>query len=212
MSVEITWLGHASFRIASGGRVIYIDPWKIAKPPRDADIVFISHTHYDHCSSPDIAKVCKPERNTTWVIGPADAMTKLRGNKVLARGERLKLGEIILEGVAAYNIEKNNHPKTNGWLGLLLTIDGKRIYYSGDTDVVAEMSKLGPVDLALLPVGGNYTMNAAQAAEACRLIPCKAAIPCHWGDIVGARTDAQALADAAPCTVHVLSPGQTVTL
>jgi len=209
MSVEITWLGHASFRIACGKRVIYIDPWKISKPPRDADIVFISHTHYDHCSSPDIAKVSK---DGTWLIGPADAMAKLRGNRTLTRGEQFQLGEILLEGVAAYNVEKTYHPKTNGWLGLVLGIDGRRIYYAGDTDVVAEMGKLGPIDLAMLPVGGTYTMNAAEAAEACRRIGCQAALPYHWGDIIGARTDAQALAEAAPCPVHILAPGQSLTL
>ncbi|MCY2925254.1 MAG: MBL fold metallo-hydrolase [Planctomycetota bacterium] len=209
MSVEITWLGHASFRIVAGGRVIYIDPWKVSRVPHDADVVFVSHTHYDHCSSPDIAKV---SHEGTVLIGPADTLAKLRGGHPLARGEGMRLGEMTFEGVAAYNIEHSAHAKTNGWLGVVMGLAGKRIYYSGDTDVVVEMAKLGAVDLAMLPVAGAYTMTPAQAAEACRQIGCQAALPYHWGDIVGARSDAQAFADAAPCPVHILNPGQTLTL
>lgn len=209
MAVDITWLGHASFRIAGGGSVVYIDPWKLSKPVADADAVFVSHSHYDHCSSTDVARVSGDD---TVIVAPAETIAKLRPGLSLRRGQTVTVGKLTFEGVAAYNVEKRFHPKTNAWLGVVVGIDGRRIYYAGDTDVITEMARLTDIDLALLPVGGTYTMNAAEAAEACGAIGCRAALPYHWGDIIGAAADAQALAEAAPCPVHVLQPRQTFSL
>jgi len=209
MSVEIRWLGHASFRIAGDNTVVYIDPWKLQGQPHDADVVVVSHSHYDHCSADDVQAVSK---NDTTVIAPADAAGQLGVGQTVSPAEGLTVAGVTVEAVAAYNVGKSFHPKGNGWIGAVVTIDGKRIYYAGDTDLIEEMSDLRDIDLALLPVGGTYTMDAAEAAEACRRIGCAAALPYHWGDIVGDTSDAQALADAADCTVHVLQPGQSLTL
>ncbi len=209
MSIEIKWINHASFRISAGGSVLYIDPWKLEGSPHDADLVFVSHSHYDHCSPEDVAKV---SRAGTAVVAPADTAAKLGAAKAAAPGEKLTANGITIETTAAYNIGKKFHPRGNNWLGAVFTIAGKRIYYSGDSDLVPEMSDLKDVDVALLPVGGTYTLDGPEAAAACRAIGPKAAIPYHWGDIVGGESDAKKFAKAAPCKVHILKPGESITL
>jgi L-ascorbate metabolism protein UlaG (beta-lactamase superfamily) len=209
MPIEIKWINHASFRIASGRSVLYIDPWKIPDAPHDADVVFVSHSHYDHCSPPDIAKVSKGD---TSIVAPAETVGKLHAANAIDPGQQTTIKEITVEAVAAYNIGKAFHPKANNWCGAVFTIGGKRIYYAGDTDQVPEMSDLKDVDVALLPVGGTYTLDAAAAAKACQAIGCKAAVPYHWGDIVGSAADAQKFAKSANCKVHILRPGESLTV
>ena len=209
MTVEITWFGHASFRISDGKNVIYIDPWKLPGEPHDADAIFVSHSHYDHCSKPDVRKVSKAG---TVIVAPADTIRKLGATNAIAPGESLPIQDIVVEAVAAYNVGKTFHPRGHNWCGAVISIGGKRIYYAGDTDLVPHMSNLKDVDVALLPVGGTYTMSAAEAADATKVIGCKAAIPYHWGDIIGSEADAAAFAKAAACKVHVLKPGQAVSI
>ncbi len=209
MSAEIKWLGHASFRISGGGSVVYIDPWKIDGSPGDADVVFVSHSHFDHLSAEDIAKVSK---DGTTLLASADAAAQIPGAKTLSPGDGEQAGGVAIEAVPAYNVGKDFHPRGNDWLGAVIELDEKRIYYAGDTDVIDEMSALENIDVALLPVGGTYTMNASEAAEACKSIGCKSAIPYHWGDIVGSDEDARSFGDAAGCNVHVLNPGEAVEI
>ncbi len=209
MSVEIKWINHASFRIAAPGNVLYIDPWKVPGAPADADVVFVSHSHHDHCSPPDIAKISKAD---TVILAPAETIKKIGKATAVDPGDQMTVKEITVEAVAAYNIGKQFHPRGHNWCGAVFTIGGRRIYYAGDTDLVSEMGNLKDIDVALLPVGGTYTLNAAEAARACTAIKCKAAIPYHWGDIVGSAADAQAFATAAPCKVHVMHPGQVIEI
>lgn len=210
MAVEVQWINHASFRIAGGDSVVYIDPWKLTDSPRDADVVIVSHSHHDHCSSEDIAKVSKPE---TTVIAPPDTVGKLRAAIAVAPGERIAIKEVTVAAVAAYNVGKAYHPADNKWIGAVVTLVGKRIYYAGDTDLIVEMDDLEEVDLALLPVGGTYTMTAAEAAQACERIGCKAAMGYHWGDIVGSIDDAEAFAKAVTCCkTHLLQPGEKLVM
>lgn len=209
MTLEVKWFGHASFRIASDNNVIYIDPWKIPGQPHDADAIFVSHSHYDHCSLPDVRKVSKGD---TVVVAPADTIEKLGATNAITPGETLSFKEFTIEGVAAYNIGKTFHPRGHDWCGAVISIGGQRIYYAGDTDLVPEMSDLKDVDLAMFPVGGTYTLNGREAAQAAAAVGCKAAIPYHWGDVVGSQKDALDFQQNARCTVHVLEPGQTLTL
>jgi len=210
MPIEIKWFGHASFRIAGQSGVVYIDPWKLPQVAPDADVVVVSHSHYDHCSPKDIQKVSKPD---TTIIAPAETIAQLHAANAVDPGEQMTVKGITVEAVAAYNVAKAFHPRGNNWIGAVVTLDGKRVYYAGDTDLISEMSRLKDVDVALLPVGGTYTMNAAEAAKACQAIGCKAAIPYHWGDIVGSADDAEKFAKAAAgCKVHVLKPGESLTL
>jgi len=210
MAVEVNWFGHASFRIAGAGGVAYIDPWKLDIEPHDANVVIVSHSHYDHCSSLDVQKVC---RSGTAVLTPVDAVATLPAAQAVSPGQRLTFGGIVVETVAAYNVREVYHPRGKNWIGVVISLDGKRIYYAGDTDLINEMGSLRDVDLALLPVGGTYTMDAAAAAKACHAIGCKLAVPYHWGDVVGSEADArQFLRELVGCEGRILQRGQSLTL
>jgi L-ascorbate metabolism protein UlaG (beta-lactamase superfamily) len=196
MSVDcIHWLGHASFRIDDGGVVIYIDPWKLAAGAPKADLVLITHGHYDHFSADDIARIEKP--STIFVV-PADVAPSL-GKKhvvVAAPGGSYKAGALAVEAVPAYNLNKDFHPRANGWVGYVVTLsDGQRVYHSGDSDATPEMKKV-KTDVALMPCGGTYTMTAAEMASAANEFKPAVLIPMHWGDIVGSKADAEAVAKA----------------
>lgn len=205
MAIQVTWFHHASFRIQGRDATLYIDPWKLPVSPHDADVIFVSHSHYDHLSPEDIKKISKPD---TAIVAPPDVVEKLHARNAIGPGENVTIKDITIEAVAAYNVDKAFHPRGNNWIGAVFTIDGRRIYYAGDTDLVPEMSDLKDVDLALLPVGGTYTLDAREAARACAAIGCKAAMPYHFGDIVGSAGDGPAFAAAAKCKVHLLQPGE----
>ena len=209
MSVEVQWLGHASFKITSGDAAVYIDPWKLEEAKKDGTVVLVSHSHYDHYSAKDIAKVSGAE---TKLTGSADVIKQEGKGQAVKAGETIEAGDVNVTGVAAYNPAKQFHPKSNGWLGFVVEVGGKRIYYSGDTDVIEEMKELGEIDAALLAVGGKYTMDSKEAAEAAGYIKPKVAIPYHWGDIVGGRSDAERFAEAAKCEVTILKKGESLEL
>ncbi|MFP4180578.1 MAG: MBL fold metallo-hydrolase [Spirochaetaceae bacterium] len=208
MDVLVSWLGHASF-LLSGKKTVYIDPWKIDGEPHDGDLVLISHTHYDHFSLEDIRSVLKEDGE---VVGSEDAVQELSYGKGLKPGESLEIGGINVTGIAAYNVEKEFHPKENGWLGFVVELDGARIYYAGDTDAAEEMKGLSDIDLALIPVGGNFTFGPEDAAEAVKGFSPKKALPYHWGDVVGNRKDAQKFGKKAGVPVEILSPMDTLQL
>jgi L-ascorbate metabolism protein UlaG (beta-lactamase superfamily) len=209
MGTTLQWLGHASFKICLEDTVIYIDPWKIEDSPHDATVVLVSHSHYDHYSAADIARVSGPE---TKLVASADVAEKEENGEMLTPGMTVDFGAVRVSGVAAYNPGKQFHPKANNWLGFVIEIGSKRIYYAGDTDLTDEMKSLKQIDVALLPVGGTYTMNAVEAAEAAKYIKPEMAIPYHWGQIVGARADAEKFAAQADCEVKVLAAGETISL
>jgi L-ascorbate metabolism protein UlaG (beta-lactamase superfamily) len=209
MGTTIQWLGHASFKICQKDAVIYIDPWKLKDEPHDATLVLVSHSHSDHYSAGDIAKVRGPD---TKLIASADVVAKEGSGEALTPGLTIQSGDVRITGVAAYNPNKRFHPRQNNWLGFVIEVGGKRIYYAGDTDLTDEMKALKNIDVALLPAGGTYTMNADEAAEAANLIKPKMAIPYHWGDIVGRQDDAEKFAKSAGCEVKVMKPGQTLRI
>jgi L-ascorbate metabolism protein UlaG (beta-lactamase superfamily) len=171
--------------------------------------VLVSHSHYDHYSAEDIAKVSGAE---TKLIASADVIAKEKAGEGITPGLTVALDGIWVKGVAAYNPDKQFHPKRNNWVGFVIEIGSKRIYYAGDTDLTEEMKGLKDIDVALLPVGGTYTMNAKEAAEATSHIRPKLAIPYHWGDIIGGQSDAEAFSEQVECDVKVLLPGETVII
>ena len=209
MPVQLQWFGHASFKISSGSDVIYIDPWKLKDAPHDATIVLVSHSHYDHYSAEDIARV---SGMTTKFISAEDVIQQQGKGQTLKPGQSIDINGVKITGVPAYNITKRFHPRSNNWLGFVIEIAGKRIYYAGDTDATDEMKALKNIDLALLPAGGTYTMNAAEAADATKQFKPKQAIPYHWGDIVGSQADADNFKKLAGCKVTVLKPGESITI
>jgi L-ascorbate metabolism protein UlaG (beta-lactamase superfamily) len=189
MVENIKWLGHASILISTGGKNIYIDPWKLIKDQPKADLICITHSHYDHFSPDDINKILKKE---TFLIGATGTVNKIKtGEKREIRpGEEVNLGWVKVKGVPAYNINKSFHPKISNFLGFLIEIEGNKIYIAGDTDFIPEMKEIS-ADIVILPVGGTYTMTAEEAANAVNTIKPKIAIPYHFGDIVGSEKDAK---------------------
>src|SRR3989344_3277456 len=181
--MQLTYLGHASFKIKSS-KIIYIDPFQISDSEK-ADLILITHTHYDHFSEKDINKIKKAD---TKIIAPTDATLD---SIAMRPGDKEDIDGITIEAVAAYNIDKNFHQKTSNWNGYIITIDKKRIYHAGDTDLIPEMKSIR-ADVALLPVSGTYVMTAEQAVQAALTIKPKMAIPMHFGVIVGSKADAEA--------------------
>jgi len=204
MSIEdfvkkIVWLGHDGFRI-DASKTIYIDPFQISSGP-EADLILITHEHFDHCSPDDVTKVQKPE---TVIITEKDSVPKLSGDvREIKPGESLTVDDVKIEAVPSYNTDKNFHPQANGWLGFIVEIDGVRIYHAGDTDVIPEMKELS-VDIALLPVSGTYVMTSEQAVNAALDINPKLAIPMHYGAIVGGGEDATSFKDALAGKIEVV--------
>jgi len=187
MIENIKWLGHATFKIVNK-KVIYIDPWKV-KEKDSADIILVSHSHFDHLSIEDVEKV---RGEGGIVVTTSDSASQLSGDvRTLVPGAKINIDDILIEGVPSYNIGKDFHPRNNNWLGFIITINGKRIYYAGDTDATPEMKMLTNIDIALLPVGGTYTMTCKEAADAANAFKPKIAVPYHWGDIVGSKSDAE---------------------
>ena len=210
--MKISWLGHDSFKIKNGKTVI-IDPFKIRPTSDKADILLISHEHFDHFSLDDIKKVVN--QNTTIVTIPAVkkelSSLQVKEVKAVKPGDKLKIGEVSIEVVPAYNLNKFRepgkvfHPKEDGKAGFIIGIKGIRVYHAGDTDAIPEMKRLKP-DVALLPVSGTYVMTPEEAAQAVKMVEPKLAIPMHYGVIVGTEQDAQKFKQLTTVEVQILKP------
>ena len=199
MAQKMVWLGHDGFRI-DAEETIYFDPYDIVAGPK-ADLILISHEHFDHCSPDDVSKIQGPG---TVIITDKTSAEKLTGDvRIIAPGEFMSLGEVKIEAVPSYNRDKDFHPKQKAWLGFVVEVDGVRIYHAGDTDFIPEMKDL-KVDIALLPVSGTYVMTADQAVEAALAIQPKLAIPMHYGAIVGDDKDALAFKESLKGKINVL--------
>jgi len=186
---HIHWFGQSAFRIEDGKMQIYLDPFQLPEHLPKADIIFISHAHFDHFSPDDIARIRK---ENTIIVAPKDVASKLAGHVVaVVPGQQYTVGTVKVETIPAYNLDKKFHPKENKWVGYILTLsNGQRIYHAGDTDFIPEMRTV-KADIALLPCDGTYTMTAKQAADAANSFKPKIVIPMHWGGIVGAKADAE---------------------
>lgn len=198
MIKNIHWLGHDTFRII-GEKIIYTDPFKIKKEDT-ADIILITHEHYDHCSPEDVRKILGPQ---TVIVTTADCAKKLSGRIITVKpGDRITVEGVEIEAVPSYNTNKHFHPKESGWVGYIFTVSGKRIYIAGDTDHIPEM-KAFRADIALLPVSGTYVMTADEAVRAALDIKPGIAVPMHFGSIVGSDQDARKFADGLKGKVEV---------
>jgi L-ascorbate metabolism protein UlaG (beta-lactamase superfamily) len=182
--VSLKFIGHACFEINADGKIIYTDPHEGDFVDK-ADLVLVSHSHFDHCNPSTIAKIRKPD---TVVIAPADCASKISGNiKSLKPGEETLVDNVRVMAVPAYNVKRFRspgvpyHPRTLG-VGYVFTVGDKTIYHAGDTDFIPEMKDLQNIDVALLPSGDTYTMDNVDAAEAAAAINPKIAIPMHRWD------------------------------
>jgi len=197
--VEINWLGHAGFKIKNS-KIIYIDPYQIKGDCEKADLVLITHSHYDHCSIEDIRKVV---HEGTTVVMPADCQSKITKLQIPVKmivvepGQELEIVSMRVDIFPSYNVDKSFHVFDEGWVGYLIKMNDVLIYHAGDTDLISEMQKLTGYKqadkkfVALLPVGGRFTMSAEEAADAAKLIKPDVAIPMHYGSVVGDEKDAE---------------------
>ncbi|MFQ6019559.1 MAG: MBL fold metallo-hydrolase [Dehalococcoidia bacterium] len=182
-NVEFERFIQSSFRVASGGVMVYVDPHRISDAPDKADLVLITHEHFDHMDPASINAVAKED---TAVVANAPCARQLQG-KVKGRIVSIEEGQEVTEkgvpikAVAGYN---GHHPRGFN-VGFLFRVGDQTIYHGGDTDRVPEMANFGDVDVALVPIGGTYTMDEEEAAEAVKAIKPSVVIPMHYGYATG---------------------------
>jgi L-ascorbate metabolism protein UlaG (beta-lactamase superfamily) len=208
-TIDLRWLGHSGVLIKSPLGNVYIDPFKLsveediygkATNSELADIIFITHSHYDHCSIEDIRKIVK---DNTIIICPADVSSKFSkidkkvDIKIANPGTKMEFfsGKLKFWAVPAYNTNKSFHSRDEDWVGYVIQVNDTIVYHAGDTDIIPEMKTLASmkIDFAFLPIGGTFTMNAGEAAKAAGIIKPKLAIPMHYGSIsnTGDRSEAE---------------------
>ncbi len=187
--IELEWLKHSSFEIKFKGKNIFIDPFKIETPDK-ADFILITHDHFDHCSIQDIEKITK---DGTMILCTPDCQSKItRINKkieiiIMEPGKEVSFESLRVKATPAYNLNKQFHPKSEGWVGYVLQLGSTVVYHAGDTDLIKEMSDLvgygkkGNFFIALLPIGGTYTMNEEDALKAAQVIHPSLVVPMHYG-------------------------------
>jgi len=194
--IKIKWLGHSGFLI-NNSKTIYIDPYNIKDNSKKADLILITHSHYDHCSVADINKIIKED---TKVVITADCQSKITKfnlpiqMRIIEPGQELNYNGIKIFIFPSYNIDKPFHPKDEMWVGYLIKMNELLIYHAGDTDIIPEMQKLTGYNkkvIALLPIGGRFTMSAEEASEAAKIIKPFIAIPMHYGSVIGTKDDAK---------------------
>lgn len=208
--INLRWTGHDGFQISAADKIIYIDPFKLRKEynnVHNANLVLISHNHFDHLSLDDLMKVTNKE---TTIIAAKECLDQLKIMKVkeirgVLPGEKINVQNVTLETLPAYNTNKDFHPKRDGKVGFIITTNNLRIYHTGDTDIIPEMKTTSP-DIGLIPVSGTYVMTAEEAARAVNdLIKPKIAIPMHYNSIVGTREDAVRFSEMVTvCTTKIL--------
>jgi L-ascorbate metabolism protein UlaG (beta-lactamase superfamily) len=197
---NVRWLGHASVMV-QGGKTIYVDPWEVSAAA-PADVILITHDHFDHCSPADVAKLAGP---LTAIVATAACRSKLdRPITVVEPGSKVTVNGVEVEATAAYNPAKPQfHPRSAGNVGYIFTVDGVRYYHSGDTDQIPEMEHVR-ADVGFIPVGGTYTMDAAEAAKAVATMQLKVVVPMHYAKVVGTLDDAKRFAKLCKTPVVIL--------
>jgi L-ascorbate metabolism protein UlaG (beta-lactamase superfamily) len=184
---NISWLGHDAFKIAAS-KIIYLDPFELAGEMEPADVICITHEHYDD----------------TVVVAAESCKGQLNGDvRLVKAGDRVAIDDLMIEAIPAYNVSKKFHPREAGGVGYVVTVDDTRVYHAGDTDPIPEMEGL-EVDIALLPVSGVYVATAEEAVEAANKIKPKLVIPMHYGSIVGSRADAERFKEMWPGEVVIM--------
>ena len=206
MYEEVQVLTHSSIRIAEN-QIVYFDPFHVDGEPHDADIICVTHDHFDHYSPEDLAKV---KNAATILVCPKTMEDSLSNSgiseeftELVAPGDELEINGVRIQAVPAYNIGKQFHPQQNQWVGYLVTMNEVTYYIAGDTDINEDVKKVR-CDAAFLPVGGTYTMTAEEAAELAEMIHPKAAIPTHYGSVAGKAEDGQIFADLLKDKINVI--------
>lgn len=188
---------HSSIKI-SGSAVIYADPFEITDASNDADMVLITHPHFDHFSPDDIKKIMRAD---SFIVFPASMKSEIAGQGFenercvpLSPGEKTDIGGVRITAVPAYNVNAPFHTRDRNWLGYIAELDGEKIFIAGDTDKTPENSAV-VCDTALLPAGGKYTMDYKEAAALALALSPKKAVPTHYGSIAGTKDDGRKFAE-----------------
>lgn len=206
MLERFAWFKQSSYLWKGDGLVVYIDPTGLTTD-EPADAIFITHAHYDHFSQEDIERVRK---DGTKIVAPADVARELSGEVTpVGPGDSVEAAGVKAQVVPAYNLAEERlemHPKANRWVGYIFTLGSNTYYHAGDTDHAPELSDIR-ADVAFLPIGGTYTMDASEAAGMAKAIGPKIAVPMHYGFVVGTPADAERFAaEADPVRVERLTP------
>ncbi len=198
MKIEVN--ANSSIRIEAG-KVIYFDPFQIEEERHDADIIFVTHDHFDHFSSEDIEKIEK--KDTIFVIPECMHSLLDKENVITAvAGETLKVEGYETETIPSYNVGKPFHPKGKGYIGYIVKIEGQRVYVAGDCDANEDNRKVD-CDIALIPIGGKYTMDYKEAAGLTNEMKPKLAIPTHYGDVAGDKEDGRKFKELVDPSIEV---------
>ncbi len=191
MPNEYTVLGHNCIRFENeNGCIIYTDPFRLQEAPHDADLILVTHDHYDHLSTEDIGKLAKPGTQLVMPEGASGELPEqITGVFFVRPDESYEIDGVRFSTVASYNINKPFHPREKGWVGYVIECGGKRYYVAGDTDATPEAEAV-QADVAFLPVGGTFTMTAEEAATLALSMNVPCAVPVHYAVIVGEQDDA----------------------
>jgi len=204
-AVNVRFLGHASFILESSVTVA-IDPFDISLDEK-TDYIFITHSHYDHCSPEDIRKISDSKKTTIICTNDCrDKLKKLAKKVITVEPSKTYDIGIRFKTIPAYNISRPFHPRSNNWVGYFIYLE-QSVYHTGDTDFIPEMEGLKP-DIFLVPIGGTYTMDAHEAVEAVKAVSPGKAIPMHYGKIIGGIEDAETFKSLCSCPVEILKPEQ----
>ena len=203
--IEIHWLQHASFKIKTRNKLIYIDPYQL-KQQEPADFVFLTHSHYDHLSIEDLKKVVTEKTIIVCAVECLDKLEEITAGSIepMEPYKSLDLEGLKVQTTPAFNLTKKFHPEGNNWVGFIIDVEKVKIYHAGDTDMLEDLKKI-ECDIALLPVSGTYVMDAEEAAELANTIkPKVVAIPMHYGTIIGSVEDAEKFKSLCKCNVEIL--------
>lgn len=207
MLERLTWFRQAAIRYAGDGLTLYIDPWGTTPEDPPADLILITHAHFDHLQPGEIERLSKPG---TKVVAPHDVAKELSGDvTAVAPGDSHEIAGVSFETVPAYNIAEERldmHPKSNGWVGYVMELGGHRYYHGGDTDALPELESV-KTDVAMVPIGGTFTMDYREAADLVKSMRPQVAVPIHFGFVVCSPTHGDLFArEAAPVAVEQLVP------
>jgi len=203
---RFTWFRQSAFRWSGDALTVYIDPWGVTGDD-PADVIFITHAHYDHFRPDEIARISAPG---TRVVAPHDVARELSGDVTpVSPGDSMEIAGVNVQAVPAYNVAEkrlDKHPRSNNWVGYILRLGGNDYYHAGDTDHVPELDAVS-ADVTFLPIGGTFTMDAHEAAGLAKSISPQIAVPMHYGFVVGSPSDAETFRrEAAPVKVETLTP------
>lgn len=197
---------HSSIKIEKD-KTIYIDPFRINEVPHDADYIFITHSHYDHFSTQDILKVAKID---TIFVSTEDTKSSLElmgipedQIVIVEPNNKYEVKDIKFETVPSYNENKKYHPKDNNWVGYIIELNENKYYIAGDTDNISEIQNI-KCDIAFLPIGGEFTMNAKEAADLANSMDCKIVVPTHYLELVGTKEDLEEFINLTNKQIQVL--------